>query len=111
MHKIQVHSESLVYKMCESIVNRATVGNSANFKRRYNELRYYVEMASPCTDLLKFCLLILQQRGDAIGRLLHYAAKNLLSSPCTSLNKHEQKDRTKTLAEFPDHVSIDYGES
>ena len=30
-------------------------------------------------------------RGDAIGRLLHYA-KNPLSSPCTS-HKHEQKDR------------------
>ena len=24
------------------------------------------------------------------------------------LHKHEQKDRTKTSAEFPDHVSIDY---
>ena len=48
-------------------------------------------------------------RGDAMGLLLHYA-KNLLSSPpCTSLHKHEQKDRTKTLVEFPDHVSIDYG--
>ena len=35
-------------------------------------------------------------------------AKNPLSSPCTSLHKHEQKDRTKTLAKFPDHVSIDY---
>ena len=34
--------------------------------------------------------------------------KNPLSSPCTSLHKHEQKDRTKILTEFPDHVSIDY---
>ena len=35
-------------------------------------------------------------RGNSIGRLLHYT-KNSLSSPCTSLHKHEQKDRTKTL--------------
>ena len=26
----------------------------------YNELRFYVELASPCTNLLKFCLLIFQ---------------------------------------------------
>ena len=43
------------------------------------------------------------QRGNAIGPLLHYI-KNSLSSPCTSLHKHEQKDRTKTLTEAPDHI-------
>ena len=48
------------------------------------------------------------RRGNAIGRLLHYT-KNSLSSPCTSLHKHEQKDRTKTLAESPDHIQIDFG--
>ena len=46
------------------------------------------------------------RRGNAIGRLLHYT-KNSLSSPCTSLHKHEQKDTTKTLAESPDHISMD----
>ena len=30
-------------------------------------------------------------------------------APCTNLHKDEQKDRTKTLAEFPDHILNDYG--
>ena len=31
-------------------------------------------------------------------------------APCGNLHKGEQKDKTwKTLAEFPDHISIDYG--
>jgi hypothetical protein len=30
-------------------------------------------------------------------------------APCTKLHKREQKDRTKTLAEFPNHVLKDYG--
>ena len=47
------------------------------------------------------------RRGNAIGRLLHYT-KNSLSSPCTTQHKHEQKDRTKTLAESPDHIEIDF---
>ena len=29
--------------------------------------------------------------------------------PCTKLHKGKQKDRTKTLAEFPDHILNDYG--
>ena len=40
-------------------------------------------------------------------RSLHYT-KNSLSSPCTSQHKHEQKDKTKTLVKFPDHVFIDF---
>ena len=31
-----------------------------------------------------------------------------VDGPCTKLHKVEQKDRTKTLAEFPDHVLNDY---
>ena len=46
--------------------------------------------------------------SDAIRRLLYYT-KNSLSSPCTSQHKHEQKDKTKTLVKFPDHVFIDTG--
>jgi hypothetical protein len=30
-------------------------------------------------------------------------------APCKKLHKREQKDRTKTLAEFPNHVLKDYG--
>ena len=30
--------------------------------------------------------------------------------PCTKLHKVKQKDRTKTLAESPDHILNDYGE-
>ena len=29
-------------------------------------------------------------------------------APCTKLHKGEQKDRTKTLAEFPVHILNDY---
>ena len=35
--------------------------------------------------------------------------QTLLSSPCTSQHKHEQKDKTKTLVKFPDPVFIDFG--
>ena len=39
------------------------------------------------------------------GRLLHYTEYSLtLSSPCTSQHEHEQKDRTKTSADSPDHI-------
>ena len=31
-----------------------------------------------------------------------------MGSVCTKLHKCEQKDRTKTLAEFPDHILNDY---
>ena len=31
-----------------------------------------------------------------------------LSSPCTSQHKHEQKDKTKTLVKFPNHVFVDF---
>ena len=48
------------------------------------------------------------QQCDAIGRLLHYT-KSSLSSPCTSQHKHEQKDKTKTLVKFPDHVFTEFG--
>ena len=81
----------------------------------YHELQFNVETASPCTNLLKFCWLIFQQYGwviqqcDAIGRLLHYT-KNSLSSPCTSQHKHGQKDKTKTLVKFPDHVFIHFAQ-
>ena len=30
------------------------------------------------------------------------------TKPCTKLQKGEQKDRTKTLAEVPDHILNDY---
>ena len=30
-------------------------------------------------------------------------------APCTKLHKVEQKDRTKSLAEFLDHILNDYG--
>ena len=99
--------------MYSTIVNGDMVWKLGKFQSVYNELRYYVESASPCTNLLKFCLLIFQQygwviqQGYPIGWLLHYA-KNSLSSPCTSLHKLEQKHKTKTLVKFPDHISIDY---
>ena len=74
----------------------------------YNELWFYVNLASPCTNLLKFCPLIFHwcgsvlQRGNTIGGLLHYT-KNSLSSLCTSQHKHKQKDRTKMSGESPEH--------
>ena len=96
------------------IVNRDMVWKLGKLQSAYNELQFNVETASPCTNLLKFCWLIFQQHGweiqqcDTIGRLLHYT-KNSLSSPCTGQHKHEQKDKTKTLVKFPDHIFIDFG--
>ena len=80
----------------------------------YNELRFNVETASPCTNLLKLCWLTFHQHGwvirrcDAIGRLLH--TKYSLSSPCTSQHKHEQKDKTNTFVKYPDHIFIDFAQ-
>ena len=96
------------------IVTRDMVWKLGELQSVYNELHFNVETASPCTNLLKFCWLIFRQYGwviqqcDAIRRLLHYT-KNSLSSTCTSQHKHEQKDKTKTLFKFPDHVFIDFG--
>ena len=41
-----------------AIVNGDMVWKLGKFQSVYNELRYYVESASPFTNLLKFCLLI-----------------------------------------------------
>ena len=46
-------------------------------------------------------------RNVAIGSFLHYTKYNIFK-PRTSLHKIEQKDRTKTLALFPDHILNDY---
>ena len=32
-------------------------------------------------------------------------------TPCTKLHKGEQKERTKILAEFPDHILNDYDQT
>ena len=45
------------------IVNRDMVWKLGELQSVYNELGFYVESASPCTNLLKFCLLIFQQYG------------------------------------------------
>ena len=34
--------------------------------------------------------------------------KFIVFIPCTSQHKHEQKDKTKTLVKFPDHIFIDF---
>ena len=46
--------------------------------------------------------------NSAVRRYWTIYTKNSLSSPCTSQHKHEQKDKTKTLVKFPDHVFIDF---
>ena len=42
------------------IVNPDVVWKPGELQSVYNELSFYVELASPCTNLLKFCLLIFQ---------------------------------------------------
>ena len=112
--EVEKDVEAAKLYICYNIVNRDMVWKLGKLQSAYNELQFNVETASPCTNLLKFCWLIFQQHGwviqqcDAIGRLLHYT-KNSLSSPCTSQHKHEQKDKTKTLVKFPDHIFIDFG--
>ena len=46
-----------------TIVNGDVVWKLGKFQSVYNELRCYVESASPCTNLLKFWQLIIQQYG------------------------------------------------
>ena len=44
----------------EIIVNPDMVWKPGELQSVYNELSFYVELASPRTNLLKFCLLIFQ---------------------------------------------------
>ena len=39
------------------MVNSDMVWKLGELQSVYNEIRFYVESASPCTNLLKFCLL------------------------------------------------------
>ena len=48
------------YRSLLSIVNSDMVWKLGELQSVYNELSFYVELASPCTNLLKFCLLIFQ---------------------------------------------------
>ena len=43
-----------------NIVNPDMVWKPGELQSVYNELSFYFELASPCTNLLKFCLLIFQ---------------------------------------------------
>ena len=43
-----------------SIVNPDMVWKPGELQSVYNELSFYVELASPCTNLLKFYVLIFQ---------------------------------------------------
>ena len=43
-----------------TIVNPDMVWKPGELQSVYNELSFYVELASPCRNLLKFCLLIFQ---------------------------------------------------
>jgi hypothetical protein len=86
------------YTATSRIANEDIVWKLGKLQRVYNELQCYDETASLYTNLLIFCLLLFQQyvwviqQDDTIGWLPHYA-KNLLSSSCTSLRKHEEKRR------------------
>ena len=55
-HQLTTHVNS-------SIVNGDMVWRVSKFQSVYNELQCYVEATSPCTNLLKFCLLIFQHYG------------------------------------------------
>ena len=64
-----------------------------------------------CLKFVKFCPIniiaytVVCFRDASIGRLLHYT-KNSLSSLCTSLHKHEQKDRTKTCLQTISRLTL-----
>ena len=72
-------------------------------------MSYYItcrfDVERPLHRAQIFCLSIIQQygrviwRGDAIGQMFHYT-KNPLSSPCTSLHKHEQKMEQRLQPNF-----------
>ena len=70
------------------------------FQSVYNELRYYVESASPCTNLLKFCRLIFQQYGRVIQATLLVDCFIMLkihclhrAQVCINLNKNIEQRR------------------
>ena len=49
------------------IVNPDMVWKPGELQSVYNELSFCVELASPCTNLLKFCLLIFQYTVECFG--------------------------------------------
>ena len=54
---------AFAHPLLRNIVNGDMVWKLGQFQSVNNELRCYVESASPCTNLLKFCRSILQQYG------------------------------------------------
>ena len=80
----------------------------------YNELWFYVEpYLTPCTSFVLGLLIFKWWLNDSTETFLLDDSFIILKhnvftdrAPCTKLHKREQKDKTQTLAEFPDHLSI-----
>ena len=97
--------------MVSNIVTRDMVWKLGELQSVYNELQFNVETASPCTNLLKFCWLIFQQYvplSNSAMRRYWTIASLYQKFIVFTVHKHEQKDKTKTLVKFPDHVFIDF---
>ena len=92
------------------MVNPDIVWKLSELQSVYNELRFYVELASPRTNLLKFCLLIFQlytveRFGEATLVDDCFIAPNVHCLHRAQVkHKHEEKDRAKTLSESPGHI-------
>ena len=84
-------------------------GNSATFKAPIMSCVLMLRRSSPCTNLLFFAYWYL---NNTVERLNPNAAIGFIGfshrAPCTKLHKVKQKDRKKTLAEFPGHILNDY---
>ena len=81
--------DSHVILLHVAVVNANMVWKPGKLHCVYDELRFYVEWPSLCTNTL----------------LLWLSASEML--PKIQI-LHEQKDGTKTLAESPDHIWIDF---
>ena len=78
------------------------------FQSDYDELRFDVGTVLTVHKYFVFRLLIFKQHGGwpLKPKRCYWV---ILQWPCTKLHKGEQKDRTKSFAEFPNYISIDYG--
>ena len=88
------------------IVNPDMVWKPGELQSVYNELRFYVELASPCTNLLKFCLLI---RLIALARQCYWtiASPKIHCLHRAQVSKNTNKRiEPKTLDESLDHIYI-----
>ena len=91
------------------IFNRDMVWKFGELQSVYMELRFYVKTNVPGTNLLKFESLMFQQYFRVfLSGVLTIDASPYQKFIVFIIRKQEQKDRKKTLANFPDYILSNY---